>query len=163
MTLSPFYVDEDNPVKASIGIDGTECLHMKVKNTSLEPIAVTLTNAPLPTPLTLAHQYGTASAVAANVLTTIFTYTVPALNTLTLERVNVSGTDSADFTVLHGATVLDQNITTAANLNALFNFVDTVGPGYTFAAAQTILIKVIHNNASTQNFSARLQGYLTPS
>jgi len=96
------------------------------------------------------------TGVAAATLTTIATFTVPALTTLKLYRIEVSGSNVATYEI-YVNTVIQGRRRTWFNGNMSEEFEFPVS-GLVLAATDTIDVKVIHSRPTTGDFEARLHG-----
>ena len=104
-------------------------------------------------------QYAEVSSVAASVETTILTYTVPSGYVNYLHRIEVAGTNIAEYKIKINAVVKAKRYTYFGNsLNTEFDF--TAGPrrGYKVNAGDIITVTVLHSRPTVGNFNARLQG-----
>lgn len=98
--------------------------------------------------------YNNVNAVVGGVLTTILTYTVPVATNSFMKRVEVSGTNIAEYTIEVDAVVAAKQRTYfGAGLNTTFEF----GPGVKYTTGQVITVKVLHNRPDVGDFDARLQ------
>lgn len=101
---------------------------------------------------TVIETYNEVSSVLASVLTTIVSYTV--INPGKLKQINVSGTNIAEYRVELNSVVIDKRRTYFGSaLNTDFNYDD----GLPLAAADVVLVRVIHTRPSTGDFNARIQ------
>lgn len=105
--------------------------------------------------------YGTQSAVAVGVTTTIATYTAPASPKVAcLLLVSVSGQNVGQWTITNSAAgVYDSNYTSAAGLNEVFSFEtgSSVVPGQIIGAGNTISVTVNQIGTSAADFNCRIQ------
>lgn len=105
--------------------------------------------------------YNMESAVAVGVTTTVVTYTAPASPVVAcLLLVSVGGENVAQWTITNSASgVYDQNYTSAAGLNEVFDFKtgSSIVPGQIIGAGNTITVSVNQIGVSAANFNARLQ------
>lgn len=102
--------------------------------------------------------YSEALSVVAAILTTIITYTVPVGKTAKLQRVAVNGENIADYTVIVNGTLTDRKRTYFSGpLNETFEFTGYPDGGVSLIAADTVIVKVIHNRPMSADFGARVQ------
>jgi hypothetical protein len=104
---------------------------------------------------TVVSTYAEISSLAASTLTTIVSYTVPALKKFQMDQVQVSGCNVATYTVLEDATTISKKRSYWADFNQEFDFF-----GLEFAAGKVITVKVIHERTGPGDFEARITGAL---
>jgi hypothetical protein len=111
------------------------------------------TNNALPFGASLKSFYNEASSVANNIVTDVLTYTVPALTTSRLVRVDVSGSNIATYTVEKNGTVIDKKYTWFnGDLSQSFIF----DGSETFVSGDVLKIRAIHTRPSFGDFNARI-------
>ena len=102
--------------------------------------------------------YNEVTSIANSVSTSIVTYTVPVSKTADLKRVNVSGTNVAEYSVLVNATRIDKKRTYfGGGLNEVFDFSSFNDNGYGLIAGDQVIVKVIHSRPSLGDFNAGIQ------
>ena len=101
--------------------------------------------------------FNEVTSVAAATLTTILTYIVPLATTANLQKVEVSGTNIAAYTVVINTVTQNKLYTYFNNLNSAFDFMGNGQSGYPLVAGDTVQIKVIHNRPDLGDFNSRLQ------
>lgn len=130
--------------------DGTNTLHINPDGS----INVTVTNGPSGT---LKSFYNEVSAVPSGVLTSIGTYTAPAGKTSYLQKIDLSGTNIAEYTLLINATKQAKKRTYfGASLDEVFDFSGS-NNGFPLAVGDVILVQVIHNRPMAGDFESRIQ------
>lgn len=108
------------------------------------------------TPISL---YNEVTSVAAGVLTTILIYTVPAGKSFYLIRVEVSGTNIAEYTVQFNSGINSKKRTFYGNLNELFDYWTggNIG-GFPLVSGTALKVTTKHNRPFVGDFNARIQG-----
>lgn len=97
--------------------------------------------------------YNEVTSVATSVITTVLTYTVPALTTAVLNTIDVSGTNIAQFQVEVNTVVIDKKRTYFSGpFNEVFNFNGSVP----LLAGDIVRVRVIHTRPFVGDFNARL-------
>lgn len=103
------------------------------------------------------NYYNEVSAVVTGILTTMQTYTVPVGKTAYLQKVDVSGTNIAEYTVLVNSVIQDKKRTYfSGDLNTEFKFADNT-QGYPLATGDVVVTKVIHGRPDSGDFNSRIQ------
>lgn len=106
---------------------------------------------------TFRSPYAEVTSVASSVLTTIQTYTVPALVNAFLQKIEVSGTNIAEYRVEVNAVIKAKKRTYfGSSLNTEFIFADT-GAGLPLVPGDIVTIKVIHIRPMVGDFNSRVQ------
>ena len=100
-------------------------------------------------------EYAGISSLASGTLTTILSYTVPVGKTLTLEKIEVSGCNVADYSVDIAAVVKGKRRSYYGNFNADFEY-----KGLQVLASTIIRVRVIHSSSLSGDFDATLIGSL---
>lgn len=101
------------------------------------------------------NKFDNVVSVASATSTTIVTYTVPAGKKFSLELVEVSGTNVADYTVEIDSAIEAKKRTWWTEFNTEFEF-----KKFVVAATKVINIKVIHDRSEVGDFDARILGLL---
>lgn len=102
--------------------------------------------------------FNSVTSVAASVSTTIVTYTVPALKTARLQRLEVSGTNIAQYDVLVNNVLQARRRTYfGAPLNETFDFTAEVDLGFKLNSGDVVKINVIHQRPDLGDFEGRIQ------
>lgn len=106
------------------------------------------------------NEFAEVLAVASGSETLILTYTVPVAMTLSLERIDVSGTNIGTYNVY-------ADVPQIARKRTWFNgdfseVIDFSSPerSQEYLAGTVITVKVLHNRPDPGDFEARLQGLL---
>lgn len=101
--------------------------------------------------------YNEITAVAASILTTIQTYTAPIGKTTFIQKIEVSGTNIAEYRVEINATIKDKKRTYfSGDLNLAFIFTE-IGTGLPLAVGDVVTVKVIHLRPTVGDFNSRIQ------
>lgn len=101
--------------------------------------------------------YGTIASVISGSSTTVVTYTVPGGKINTLERISVSGTNIARFSILVNAVEVDAKRTFFGELNTEFNYTSTVNLGRVLNSGDVVTVEVLHNRPFVGDFEGRIQ------
>ena len=136
--------------------DGTEIVQV---NPDGSINVVTVPGSPIP-PSTIVPKsiYTEISSVSTSSITTIQTYTVPVAKIATLERVSVSGTNIATYTVEVNSIVRDKKRTYfGGSLDKTFEFDTQSGSSIVLAAGNTVVVKVIHARPTVGDFNAKIE------
>lgn len=100
--------------------------------------------------LTTKNIFNEVSSVASGVLTTIATYT--ALANTNLLKVDVGGTNIAEYSIYIGGVLQSKKYTYFQNLNETLDFKD----GLPVTTGALIEIKVLHNRPDLGNFNTNI-------
>ncbi len=136
--------DTDLFTSTSIGPDIGLDVH--IINTS--PIPVTFGSVG-----TTVNTFGEVTSVGSSVLTTISTYTVPALTTAKLQKITFAGTNIAMYEILIDGFVIERYYTYFSG--PISDFIDFGETSLT--AGQIVLIRVLHVRPDVGDFNARIQ------
>lgn len=101
--------------------------------------------------------FGEVLAVAPSVLTTITTYTTPALLTCYLQSVLVGGENVATFDVLVNGNVVTRKRTSLTYFSEYFDFMGGVSFGRYLNPGDVVTVKVIHTRTGNANFDTTIQ------
>lgn len=94
---------------------------------------------------------------AASILTTVQTYTAPVGKTTFIQKIEVSGTNIAEYSILINAVIQDKKRTYfSGDLNLAFVFAET-GTGYPLTVGDVVTVKVIHLRPTIGDFNSRIQ------
>lgn len=110
-----------------------------------------------PVPITYVSQFTAASSVPTSVLTTIGTYTVPALKTGVLEKVDLTGSNIGKFSVLVNSVEKARRRTWYSNFNEVVDFTDGDGNGLALSGGDIVTVTVIHSQPYVGDFESRIQ------
>ena len=100
--------------------------------------------------------YNYVSSVPSSTLTSVVTYTVPALKKAYLIRIPFSGQNIAQYQVLKNASVIDNQWTYfGGNLSGTFDF-SSQGFGLPLVAGDVISLKVTHVRSFVADFNGRI-------
>lgn len=105
------------------------------------------------------NTYGIESSVAIGTETTIVSYTAPMGKIAYLLGVSVSGQNSGQWIVYNNSDVYDQQQTSVAQMNSLFNFStgSQIVPGQIIGTGNVISVTVNQPGYGPANFNARIQ------
>lgn len=102
--------------------------------------------------------FNSVTSVASSVSTTIVTYTVPALKTANLQRLEVSGTNIAQYDVLINNVLQARRRTYfGSSLNETFDFTAEIDLGFKLNSGDIVKINVIHQRPDLGDFEGRVQ------
>ena len=101
--------------------------------------------------------FNEVTAVASATLTTIQSYTVPGGKTANLQKIDISGTNIGEYTMLVNGVIQNKVYTYFTTLNNVFDFTGNGQAGYPLTAGDVVQVKVIHNRPDVGNFNARIQ------
>jgi len=97
--------------------------------------------------------YNEVTSVATSVITTVITYTVPAVSYAKLNTIDVSGTNIAQFQVEINTVVIDKKRTYFSGpFNEVFNFDSSIS----LIAGDIVRVRVLHTRPFVGDFNARL-------
>lgn len=114
------------------------------------------------TPANTNTLFGHVSAVAAGITTDLLSFTVPVGKIFNLCRIEVSGSNIAEFDVyIDGAVAARKRTWFGSPLDAEFIFETNLLGGLLVAAGQTILIQVTHLRPDLGDFECRILGQIT--
>lgn len=109
-------------------------------------------------PGTLVSSYNEVSAIGAASPTIIHTYTVPIGATAQLQKIDVSGTNIAEYKVTINSATADKKRTYFGGaLNEEFDFAKYAKSGIELAASDIVAVIVTHNRPFIGDFNARIQ------
>lgn len=150
------HVDRSPPVGNSLGVDGRNALHVKVRNANSEPVPITIIATTDPQLVTGETKPFSASAVAVASETTIFTFTVPVSNGFAISGWNISGRANALFRIKVAGTAIDfgQIVWTQRTVNLIFQ------AGHKVAAGDTITVTVFNQGEASADFFGSVNGRL---
>lgn len=155
-------VESDGSINANIEVDALDGDNIAIKDSeghelNVNPNGSINVNLAQSNPGQLKSFYDEITAVPASVLTDILTYTAPPLVSSYLQKIEVSGSNIAEYTIQINSTIMDKKRTYfGAPLNVEFKFVE-IGTGLPLAPGDVITVKVIHARPSVGNFNSRLQ------
>lgn len=102
--------------------------------------------------------FNAITAVPSSSTTAITTYMIPALTTAYLERVEVSGTNIAQYDVYINSSIVARKRTYFGNsLSETFDFSSTLNRGLAISAGIIIEVRVTHTRPTVGDFEARIQ------
>lgn len=101
--------------------------------------------------------YNEVTSVSTATLTTVATYTAPIGVKSFLQKIEVSGTNIAEYRILINATIVDKKRSYfGGSLDSEFIFALT-GTGLDLAVGDVVTVKVIHSRPTVGDFNARIQ------
>lgn len=108
-------------------------------------------------PGTTSNVFNEIFALASGSLTNIVTYTVPVGKDGVLEKVSVSGSNVAKYSIFVNATEIESAYSYfGGQLNVGFDFTSQAS-GYKLLAGDVVAVKVIHSRAMLGDFAGRIQ------
>lgn len=129
----------------------------KLKVNADGSVNVNIVSAPV-TGHTVVSKYNEVSSVASGVQTTIVSYTVPALKTAILERIDTAGQNVGRYDVFVNGVAFDTQITYfGGSFNALFEYSTGTSDGFTLNAGDIVAVKILHTSVFVGNFTGRIQ------
>jgi len=132
-------LEDDDGDRLNIFSDGS----LPVKITGIEEI--------IPTP-----QYGEISSVAANVETTLLSFTALADRQTYIQGIEASGENIAEYRVKIMGTVIDKKRSYhGAGLNVNFKYDGTLNLGYPLSPGQILTVTVIHQRPNVGDFNSK--------
>lgn len=155
-------IEADGSINANVEVDAADGDNIAIHDAqghelNINPdgsINVVLTQS---NPGDLLSFYNEVTAVAASILTTVQTYTAPVGKTSYLQKIEVSGTNIAEYTVSVNATLKDKKRTYfSGDLNLDFIFAET-GTGLPLAVGDVVTVRVIHGRPAVGDFNSRIQ------
>lgn len=158
------FYDENNPLPATF--EGTISIgQVEIKGPSGDVLEVnpdgSINVHILDTPATgqtVISKYNEVFNVASGVTTTIVTYTVPALKTAVLERIDTSGENVGRYDItLNGSPFDTQRSYFGSEFNTLFEYTTGSAQGLVLNAGDVIAVTILHNRPFVGNFTARIQ------
>lgn len=107
---------------------------------------------------TVKNTFGEIASLATNTQTTIASYTAPLDKESFLERIEVSGTNIAEYEVFINASKTAKKRTHfGADLSTSFDFASPIGRGIPLTPGDVVTIKVKHPRPDVGDFEARIQ------
>jgi len=131
------------PAVNQVKVDDNNTLHVSVQDSA--------GNVPV-------LEYGEVSSVAMSAETTLLTYTVPLGTDFFLHRVEVSGTNLAEYKVKVNSSTKSKKRTWWTQFNETFEFTGSVSKGVKLVAGDIVTITALHSSVNLGNFNASLQG-----
>ena len=153
---SSLFMDRGGPLGNSLDRWLRRALHTKIANSESEAVPVYLVEGGTQT---LISTFNDISAVAAGVETTVTTYTVPVGKVFYLQRVEVSGSNIAEYWLKIANVVVDKRYSWfTKGLSDLFDFSGGLLRGLKVNAGVTVKVTVRHGRPFAGDFNARIQG-----
>ncbi len=155
-------IEPDGSINANVAVDAGDGDNIAIHDAQGDELAINPdgsinVNITQSNPGVLKTSYNEVSAVASSVLTVIHTYTAPIGVASFLQKIEVSGTNIAEYTVEINSTIQDKKRTYFGNsLNAEFKFIEA-GSGLPLVVGDTVDIKVIHVRPTVGDFNGRIQ------
>lgn len=155
-------IENDGSINANVAVDAADGDNIAIHDNDGDELAINPdgsinVNLTQSNPGDLKSFYNEITAVATSVLSTIQTYTAPVGKTTFLQKIEVSGSNIAEYTVEINAAVQDKKRTYFSGpLNAEFRFVET-GTGLPLQVGDVVTVRVIHLRPDTGDFNSRLQ------
>lgn len=159
--VSTLLMDRSDTLGNSQDVFSRRSLHVKIGNQDTEAIPVYVTDSPPTTPNTVITIFNAITNVSTNNLTTLVTYTVPALKTFNLQKIIVSGSNIAQYDFFVDSNqIARQRTYFSGGLNAEFNLNADPDRGLPLNSSQIVSVKVIHQRPDLGDFEATISGIL---
>ena len=154
-------IEADGSINANINVDAASGDNIAISDgtdtLAVNPDGSINVNLTQSNPGTLSTIYDEITSVATSVLSTIQTFTAQVGVTTYLQKVEVSGSNIAEYTVEINSVVEDKKRTYFSGpLNAEFRFVET-GTGLPLQVGDVVRVRVIHSRPDTGDFNSRIQ------
>lgn len=155
-------IESDGSINANVEVDAADGDNLAIHDSQGDELAINPdgsinVNLTQSNPGLLKTFYNEVSSVATSVLTTVQTYTAPVGYSSYLQKIEVSGTNIAEYTVEINSVVQDKKRTYFGNsLNADFKFVET-GTGLPLNVGDLVTVKVVHIRPFLGTFNSRIQ------
>lgn len=155
-------IELDGSINANVKVDAADGDNIAIHDAGGDELAINPdgsinVNITTSTPGIFKTYFNEITALASGSLTTVQTYTVPALKTAFLQKIDVSGTNIAEYSIFINAVIQDKKRTYFGNsLNSEFLFADS-GSGLPLVAGDIVTTKVIHSRPTIANFNSRIQ------
>lgn len=155
-------IEADGSINSNVEVDAADGDNIAIHDSGGDELAinpdgsinVVLTSS---NPGDLLTFYNEVTSVPASVLTTVQTFTAPLGKVTFLQKVEVSGTNIAEYTVEINAAIQDKKRTYfGSELNLKFVFAET-GTGLPLAVGDVVTVKAIHGRPFVANFNSRIQ------
>lgn len=146
---------EGNGITSTIVTEGSE-FHQALDVNLLGTASFSLSPLPASNVKTVI-KYNELTLVPSGSLTTLLTYTVPAATTSILQRVLVSGENTAVYKVNYNSDTIATKRTYYTYLNEEFEFVENSNNGFVMVAGDVIEISVFQNRPTAADFESSLQ------
>lgn len=109
----------------------------------------------------IVNEFAETAPIAANAITTILTYAVPAGKELFLSRIDVGGGNIGTYEVfIDGDLIARKRTYFGGNLNETFDFSVSSRRGLPVETGEIITVTVVHDRPFNAVFESRLQGLL---
>ena len=106
----------------------------------------------------LKSEYNEINALAASMVSSLVTITAAIGKTTYLQKIPVSGTNVAEYTVKLNGDIIDKKRTYfGAHLDTMFDFSDDAGKGLPLEEGDVILVEVEHIRPFSGDFNGRIQ------
>lgn len=155
-------IEADGSINANVEVDAADGDNIAIHDSQGDELAIN-TDGSINTvisasnPGELVSVYNEVTAVAASVLTTVQTFTAPVAKVTYLQKIEVSGTNIAEYRIEINNVVQDKKRTYfGAELNLKFMFVE-LGTGLALAVGDVVTVKVIHARPDVGDFNSRIQ------
>lgn len=102
-------------------------------------------------------KYNELTMVASGSLEILLSYTVPPATTSLLQRIFVSGENTAIYKVIYNSNTIATKRTYYTYLNEQFEFVQSSNNGFVLEEGDTIEVSVLQNRTTVANFESSLQ------
>ena len=155
-------IEPDGSINANVEVDAADGDNIAIHDADGDELEINSdgsvnTIVSVSNPGTLKSFYNEITSVAASVLSSIQTYTVPVVSFAYLQKVEVSGTNIAEYTIEINSVVQDKKRTYfSGSLNTDFTFVES-GTGIPLSTGDIVEIKVVHLRPTVGDFNSRIQ------
>lgn len=159
-------ISQDNPLPVAfdgtiaigdVTVVGTTPAHYPLEPNADGSINVNIVDE-VPTNQKLVLTYNEDATVVGGVSADLVSYTVPIGKTSFLTRIDVSGENIAQYTVLINSVIYAVKRTYfGGNLNTEFTFGATGAPGYFLNSGDVVSVQVLHNRPASGPFEGTIQ------
>lgn len=154
-------IESDGSINTNVKVDAADGDNIAISDgtdtLAINPDGSINVNLTQSNPGVLSSIYSEITSVAASTLTAIQTFTAQIGVTTYLQKIEVSGSNIAEYTVEINSVVEDKRRTYFSGpLNTEFRFVET-GTGLPLSVGDTVRVRVIHSRPTVGDFNSRLQ------
>ena len=104
------------------------------------------------------YRYNEINSVTKDLETVLLTFTAPSGVSTYLQRIDVSGSNIAEYKIKIDNVIIDKKRTMHGNgLNEYFIFDGKSNNGYPLTSGQIVTVTVIHSRPQTGDFNSKLQ------
>lgn len=154
-------IESDGSINANVQVDASDGDNIAISdgtNTlSINPDGSINVNVTTSNPGVVKNTYNEISSLASGISTTIVTYTAPISKITSLEIIEVSGTNIAEYTVLiNGIKQAKKRTYFGAELNQEFLFAQGAA-GFPLSIGDVVTVSVVHSRPTLGDFNSRIQ------